>query len=76
MSRGMRSTGFGLVAVASLTVDVASYVALGDNEDETTVDNCIDNDLKTHTTMGNTVGQTERLRVTLGFESTSGPPPR
>ncbi len=55
---------------------VASYVALGDNMNETTVPNCIDNDLQTHTTMGNTVGQSERLRVTLGFESTSGPPPR
>jgi len=55
---------------------VASYVALGDNKDETTVGNCIDGDLQTHTTMGNTVGQTERLRVTLGFESTSGPPPK
>lgn len=55
---------------------VASYVVLGDNQVEANVDRCIDNDLQTHTTMGNTVGQTDRLRVTLGFESTSGPPPR
>ena len=53
---------------------VASYVALGDNKDESSVDNCIDGDLQTHTTMGNTVGSSERLRLTLGFESTSGPP--
>ena len=53
---------------------VASYVALGDNKDETTVDACIDGDLQTNTTMGNTVGQSERLRLTLGFESSSGEP--
>jgi hypothetical protein len=55
---------------------VASYVVLGDNQNEMNVALCIDNDLQTHTTMGNTVGQVERLRVTLGFESTSGPPPQ
>jgi len=53
---------------------VASYVVLGDNADETRVEACIDGDLQTHTAMGNTVGQTERLRLTLGFDSTSGPP--
>lgn len=52
---------------------VASFVALGDNAAPDNVDNAIDGDLQTHTTMGNTVGQMERLRVTLGFESTSGP---
>lgn len=55
---------------------VASYVVLGDNSAEANVALCIDSDLQTHTTMGNTVGATERLRLTLGFESTSGPPPR
>lgn len=55
---------------------VASYVVLGDNSVEADVANCIDSNLQTHTTMGNTVGQTDRLRLTLGFESTSGPPPR
>jgi hypothetical protein len=55
---------------------VASYVALGDNKVEGAVDNCIDGDLQTHTTMGNTVGASERLRLTLGFLSTSGPPPK
>ena len=53
---------------------VASFVALGDNAAPQNVDRAIDGDLQTHTTMGNTVGQMERLRVTLGFESTSGPP--
>jgi hypothetical protein len=55
---------------------LASYVALGDNKDESSVGSCIDSDLQTHTTMGNTVGASERLRLTLGFESSSGPPPR
>jgi len=53
---------------------VASFVALGDNAVPADVNNCIDSDLQTHTTMGNTVGASERLRLTLGFESTSGPP--
>ncbi|HMR76504.1 MAG TPA: hypothetical protein PKD61_15385 [Polyangiaceae bacterium] len=53
---------------------VASFVALGDNAVPANVGNCIDGDLQTHTTMGNTVGATERLRLTLGFNSTSGPP--
>ncbi len=55
---------------------VASFVALGDNAVESAVPNCIDGDLQTHTTMGNTVGQSGRLRLTLGFLSTSGPPPK
>lgn len=53
---------------------VASYLALGDNKDEASVPNCIDGDLQTHTTMGNTVGQADRLRLTLGFKSSSGVP--
>jgi hypothetical protein len=53
---------------------VASFVALGDNAAPETVDYTIDGDLQTNTTMGNTIDQTERLRVTLGFESSSGPP--
>ena len=53
---------------------VASYMFLGDNAyEEDTVDLCIDSDLQTHTGMGNTVGSVDRLRLTLGFESTSGP---
>ena len=56
---------------------VASYVILGDNaaQPDGNVQNSIDGDLQTHTTMGNTVGSTERLRITLGFLSSSGPPP-
>jgi hypothetical protein len=53
---------------------VASFVALGDNAAPETVDDTIDGDLQTNTTMGNTIGTAERLRVTLGFESSSGPP--
>ncbi|MCA9706633.1 MAG: hypothetical protein KDK70_12340 [Myxococcales bacterium] len=56
---------------------VASFVILGDNavQPDGNADNAIDGDLQTHTTMGNTVGSQERLRVTLGFLSSSGPPP-
>lgn len=56
---------------------VASYVILGDNaaQPDGNAGNAIDGDLQTHTTMGNTVGSSERLRVTLGFLSSSGPPP-
>ena len=53
---------------------VASYVVLGDNSYAEAVPACIDGDLQTHTTMGNTVGASERLRLTLGFNSTSGVP--
>lgn len=56
---------------------VASYVILGDNaaQPDGNVENSIDGDLQTHSTMGNTVGSNERLRITLGFLSSSGPPP-
>lgn len=54
---------------------VASFVALGDNAVPTSPPLAIDGDLQTHSTMGNTVGQTQRLRITLGFASSSGPPP-
>lgn len=53
---------------------LASYQVLGDNSVEANVESCIDNDLQTHTTMGNTVGSNERLRLTLGFLSSSGEP--
>jgi hypothetical protein len=57
---------------------VASFVALGDNALPADVDHCIDGDLNTYTTMGNTVSAKsfERLRLTLGFLSSSGPPPQ
>ena len=54
---------------------VASFVALGDNAIPSSVGLAIDGDLLTHTVMGNIVGQSERLRITLGFESTSVPAP-
>ncbi|NEP13848.1 MAG: PEP-CTERM sorting domain-containing protein [Symploca sp. SIO2C1] len=54
---------------------VASFIAFGDNALPASVGNAIDGDLLTHTTMGNTVGQTERLSLTLGFLSSSGPLP-
>lgn len=54
---------------------VASFTALGDNVLPSTVGNAIDGDLLTHTTMGNTVGQTDKLHLTLGFQSSSGSPP-
>ncbi len=53
---------------------VASFKALGDNAVPASVSACIDGDLQTNTTMGNTIGTTERLRITLGFKSSSGPP--
>lgn len=53
---------------------VASFKALGDNAIPASVGACIDSDLSTNTTMGNTIGSTERLRITLGFKSSSGPP--
>ncbi|MCC6522628.1 MAG: hypothetical protein IT373_08215 [Polyangiaceae bacterium] len=53
---------------------VASFVTVGDNADPVSVTACIDGDLDTNTTMGNTLGGGERLRLTLGFASTSGPP--
>lgn len=54
---------------------VASFVALGNNAAPGTVGNAIDGNLQTHTTMGNTIEQSQRLRVTLGFLSSSGPAP-
>lgn len=55
---------------------VASFVALGTNAIPSSVGNAIDGNLQTVTTMGNTSGQPgKRLRVTLGFLSSSGPPP-
>lgn len=51
---------------------VASFVALGDNAIPGDVGLAIDGNLQTHTTMGNTIGSSQRLRVTLGFRSASG----
>lgn len=49
--------------------EVGSFAALGDNAIPSQVGACIDGDLSTSTTMGNTVGTSERLRITLGFPS-------
>jgi hypothetical protein len=52
---------------------VESFVALGNNAIPGSEENAVDGDLRTHTTMGNTVGQSERLRITLGFRCVSPP---
>ena len=54
---------------------VASFASSGDNKDDSSVGKCVDGDLQTETTMGNTAGTSTRLRLTLGFLSSSGPPP-
>jgi hypothetical protein len=46
---------------------VASFASLGDNAAPDLVARAVDVDLQTQTTMGNTVGLTQRLRVTVGF---------
>ena len=48
---------------------IGSFVALGDNAAPQSVILAIDGDINTTTTMGNTIGQTDRLRVTVGFAS-------
>ena len=50
---------------------VSNFIALGDNKSPGTVKNAVDGNLLTHTTMGNTIGQTQRLRVTVGFNCDS-----
>lgn len=53
---------------------LASFVGLGDNYAAGSEVNAIDNDLNTHTTMGNTVDTPDqRLRLTLGFKSSLMP---
>ena len=46
-------------------VSVASFVALGDNAIPSSVGYAVDGDLMTYTTIGNTKGTSERLRVTV-----------
>jgi archaellin len=48
-----------------LADSVASFVALGDNALPSTAGNAVDGNLLTATTMGNTIGQMQRLRVTV-----------
>lgn len=52
---------------------VASYVALGDNARPSSVVYAVDDDLSTATVMGNTIGVSERLRLTVGFDYYPGP---
>jgi concanavalin A-like lectin/glucanase superfamily protein/putative Ig domain-containing protein/lipid A 3-O-deacylase PagL len=56
---------------------VASFVALGNNAMPNDVGKAVDvdPDVLTDTTMGNTIGQTQRLRVTVGFPCPCVPPP-
>lgn len=76
-----QSSGGGGLNIAEVTLDyvggtkeyasfVASYVALGNNSVPASVTYAVDGNLNTCTTMGNTVGQSQRLRITLGFRST------
>ena len=56
---------------------VVNFTALGNNAIPSDVTNAVDGNLRTHTTMGNTIDQTEKLSLTLGFASnqTSTPEP-
>lgn len=67
--------GLNFSADTEFGIYVSSFMALGDNALPFTAQNAIDGDLQTHTTMGNTVGSNRRLRLTLGFLSSSGPAP-
>ncbi|MBZ5714267.1 hypothetical protein [Nannocystis pusilla] len=54
---------------------LGSFAGLGDNFLLFSVDNAVDDDLATTTTMGNTTGDPgERLRITVGFESSLDAP--
>ena len=55
--------------------DLRQFLGLQENAIPSSVGNATDGNLLTHTTMGNTIGQNEQLRVTLGFLSSSGEPP-
>jgi len=51
---------------------VASFVAMGDNAIPGWADRAADGDPSSFTEMGNTVGTSERLRVTVGFKYSTG----
>jgi Calx-beta domain-containing protein len=51
---------------------VSSFVALGNNKNPELNSNAIDGNIRTYSTLGNTAGQTQRLRITIGFLSSSG----
>jgi hypothetical protein len=46
---------------------ISSFFVHGDNAFPESVGNAIDGDLLTLTTMGNTIGSSERLRITIGI---------
>jgi uncharacterized repeat protein (TIGR01451 family) len=54
---------------------VSSFVALGDNAIPIDVGKAVDGNLLTDTTMGNTFGTSQRLRVTVGFPCPCTPAP-
>ncbi|GEM_PF-6905531 len=54
---------------------VSSFVALGNNAMPNDVGRAVDASTVTDTTMGNTFGQTQRLRVTVGFPCPCARPP-
>ena len=62
-----------LVAAMAL-VDGALTVALGSFAFPDLVGNAVDGDTETHTFMGDTVGTSDRLRLTIGFQSTAPVP--
>ncbi|MCP2728832.1 PEP-CTERM sorting domain-containing protein [Symplocastrum sp. BBK-W-15] len=49
------------------------YALLGNNAILSSVNNAIDGNLLTTTTMGNTIGQDRRLSITLGFTAIPEP---
>ncbi len=53
---------------------VASYVTLGAEGVPSSVGACVDGNILTHTAMGRTSGASPRMRITIGFLSSSGPP--
>jgi len=50
---------------------IASFEAFGGGSFPASVVNAVDGNLGTTTTMGSTFGTTDRLRITVGFESTA-----
>jgi uncharacterized repeat protein (TIGR01451 family) len=54
---------------------MASYLALGGNAVHSSVFNAVDDSLGTFTTLGNNLGSDARMRITLGFPSSTSAPP-
>lgn len=50
-----------------LAKGVSSFLRLGGNSDPERICSSVDGNLLTHTSMGNTSGQSQRIRVTVGF---------